>query len=151
MTTAVLRKAVTVPQSPDEAFRLFTEEIATWWPLRTHSVGGESAVTVAFDLPRRRLVETLAGGEVAIWGEVLEWDPPQGLRLSWHPGTPPDQATTVDVRFRANAAGGTEIVLVQADWERRPDGEERRQDYDTGWDLVLGGLIDGATARVGTT
>ena len=42
-------KVVTVAARPEQAFRRFTEEIATWWPLRTHSVGEERAETVIFE------------------------------------------------------------------------------------------------------
>lgn len=148
MTTPnVLRKAVTVPQGPEDAFRLFTDEIASWWPLATHSVGGERAVTVSFDVPGRRLVETLPGGGEAVWGELLAWDPPHRVRLTWHPGTPPEDATTVEVRFTEAPGGGTEVVLVHGDWDRRPDGDRARRDYDLGWDRVLARFTARARAR----
>jgi len=34
MTDSII-KTVTVPLSPERAFRLFTEEISDWWPLDT--------------------------------------------------------------------------------------------------------------------
>jgi hypothetical protein len=34
-----IRKSVQVACSVEDAFRLFTEEIGTWWPLATKSSG----------------------------------------------------------------------------------------------------------------
>lgn len=89
---APLRKEVRVPQGIHEAFRLFTEEIGSWWPLASHSVGGERSRSVE--------VETRVGGRIvevftdddgrdatAVWGTVVAWDPPHRLRITWHPGS----------------------------------------------------------------
>ena len=35
-----LRRRVTIDLAPADAFRLFTERISTWWPLRTYSLSG---------------------------------------------------------------------------------------------------------------
>ena len=35
---APVRKSITVAMRPEAAFRRFTEGIAGWWPLATHSV-----------------------------------------------------------------------------------------------------------------
>jgi hypothetical protein len=40
---------VTVPQSVDDAFALFTERIGTWWPKATHSIGEDRVVDVVLE------------------------------------------------------------------------------------------------------
>jgi hypothetical protein len=50
----VLTKAVTVDLPVEEAFRLYTEGVATWWPYSTHSVEGKNVETVAFENRGRR-------------------------------------------------------------------------------------------------
>lgn len=40
---APVTKVVTVNRPLGEAFRIFTEGIATWWPLATHSIYGDRA------------------------------------------------------------------------------------------------------------
>jgi hypothetical protein len=50
-----LRKSITVGWSPEAAFRRFTAEIASWWPLRSHSVGEETRHCVT--PPRRSIFE----------------------------------------------------------------------------------------------
>jgi hypothetical protein len=52
----VLAKSITVDAPVDTAFRVYTEEIASWWPLKTHSVLKDKAETIVFE-PR-------AGGRI---------------------------------------------------------------------------------------
>ena len=42
-TIQPVRKQRRVPLEPARAFELFTDSMATWWPLRTHSIGEEAA------------------------------------------------------------------------------------------------------------
>ena len=140
-----LTKTVTVPVAPDLAFAFFTRDIARWWPLATHSVGEFDAVSVHIE-PRQggHIVETVRDGGVHVWGTVTGWEPPHRLAFTWHPGSPEEQATAVEVGFTA-AGAGTVVTLVHTGWENRPDGAGARQGYDTGWDVVLGHLVDFAT------
>ena len=39
-TGLVVSRSAVVPATPERAFEVFTEEIATWWPYKTHSVEG---------------------------------------------------------------------------------------------------------------
>ena len=100
-TIAPVRRAVAVAAGPERAFEVFTAEIGRWWPMATHSVFGEQA-SVAFE--DGRLVERI-GDAVSEWGEVLEWDPPRLLRLTWRPGNPAEEATEVTVRFHPDGDG----------------------------------------------
>ncbi len=151
----VVHKEVDVPLAPARAFAAFTEDIGRWWPMATHSVHGERA-SVAFE--GDRLLERL-GPQEATWAEVVEWDPPRGLRLAWHPGRPAEEATDLVVAFRPHDdphPGGTRVVLDHSGWERlgRPDAATS---YEEGWDLVLGrwvaavaGQVRGAGAAAGS-
>lgn len=133
-----LRKSVTVRWSPEAAFRRFTDEIATWWPRRTHSVGGEAAENVIFE-PRvgGRIYEVMRDGRTAVWGTVLEFEPPRRVAFSWHPGREPDTAQTVEVTFAA-AGDGTLVELVHTGWEKLgEEALEMRERYDGGWTFVL--------------
>jgi uncharacterized protein YndB with AHSA1/START domain len=132
-----LVKTVVVPTTPERAFEAFTAEMAAWWPLATHSVGEDKAADVRLEgAVGGRIVEYDADGPIGYWGTVSDWDPPQTVSFTWHPGSDPKQAGHVTVTFRA-VAGGTEVELTHTGWERRPDGAEARQGYDTGWTYVL--------------
>lgn len=134
---AEVRKVAVVRQPPAAAFELFTAHVGAWWPLATHSVGLARATAVAFEPGvGGRIVETYGEGQTAVWGTVEVWDPPARLRFTWHPGTAPEEATTVEVTFRASA-DGTAVELVHRGWDRRPDGAAARANYERGWELVL--------------
>jgi uncharacterized protein YndB with AHSA1/START domain len=143
-----LRKSVTVAAAPQRAFDLFTAQIQDWWPLRTHSVGIEHAVGIAFgDGLGGAIVETLADGTTSVWGTVTEWAPPHRVAFTWHPGTAEAQATRVEVTFIEDEPGRTVVRLVHSGWERRPDGASAREGYDAGWEPVIGRFAEIAAAR----
>jgi Activator of Hsp90 ATPase homolog 1-like protein len=134
---APLVKSVVVPATPDRAFELFTAELGRWWPLATHSVGEERATDVRLEgAVGGQLVEYDADGPIGSWGTVSDWDPPRTVSFSWHPGTDPNQAGHVTVRF-TEVVDGTQVELTHTGWEHRPDGARMRKSYDTGWDHIL--------------
>lgn len=136
---APLTKTVTVPLHPEAAFRRFTEEIATWWPMQTHSVGGEKTESVVFDgRVGGRVYERQQDGSTSVWGTVTAWELPVRVAFTWHPGREADSAQHVDVRFTPDGTG-TNVTLVHSNWERLGEGAEgMRKQYETGWDHVLG-------------
>ena len=89
-----------------------------------------------------RLYERLSNGEECDWGEILVWDPPNRIVLTWHPGyEDPAEMTEIEVRFSA-AGEGTLVELVHTGWERL--GERRasaRNGYNEGWNYVLGKYV----------
>jgi uncharacterized protein YndB with AHSA1/START domain len=135
---APVRKSITVSVPPLQAFELFTRDIGTWWPLATHSVGLERAVSVSFGAGvGDQLVETIADGSEETWGTVLQSDPPHRIAFSWHPGRSADETTLIEVTFTPDPGGGTVVELVHSGWERWEDGETRAANYREGWDPVL--------------
>ncbi len=141
----VLRKSVTVSVTPERAFEIFTAGVATWWPLRTHSVGEELAETVVIE-PREggRFYERTRGGDEHEWGVVTAWGPPALFACTWHPGYAPEEAQDLEVRFVPDGTG-TRVELVHTGWERRGDaGGTMMERYDSGWDYVVGELYAGA-------
>jgi len=44
-----VRKRRVVALAPERAFELFTRSMASWWPLRTHSIGEERAADIRFE------------------------------------------------------------------------------------------------------
>ncbi len=141
-----VRKSVTVPLAPADAFRLFTERMATWWPLATHAVHETEATGVVVE-PRigGRIFETTDDGRTSEWGVVSAWSPGERFATSWHPGNEPALATQVDVTFSPTPDGGTRVDLVHTGWEARgTDAVKLASGYDSGWDFVLGRFIGAA-------
>lgn len=137
-----LVKAVRVPLSVDQAFSRFTEQMAAWWPLETHSVGEQNADTVTLEtFAGGRIVETLKSGDTSVWGTVQEWEPPRRVVFTWHPGRDPSSAQVVEVQFN-EGDGATEVVLTHRGWETFGDGAEQMWNrYDEGWSHVLGRFV----------
>lgn len=138
-------KTVVVPIAPESAFRLFTESMALWWPLGSHSVFGAESVSVTFD-PRvgGQLTETSSAGQHSVWGSVTAWAPPDSVSFTWHAGRDPKAAQQVAVTFTVEAPG-TRVRLEHTGWEvLGDDAEEVRGSYDDGWDRVFMEAYGGA-------
>ena len=135
---APVRKTLTVPLAPEKAFRLFTADIATWWPLATHSVAEGKAETVIMEARTGgRFYERTSDGKEALWGQVRIWDPPRRLVYSWHPGRPAETAQEVELRF-SPAGSGTRVELEHRGWEVLGDkAASTRDSYDQGWNRVF--------------
>jgi uncharacterized protein YciI len=129
---APIRRYVEVRASVETAFALFTSHITSWWPLKRFSVFGAEAL-VAFE--GDRLVER-HGDQESVWAEVLEWDPPRSLRLAWHPGREPAEATDVHISFTVDE-GVTTVTLVHTGWEAVQEPAATAHEYGKGWPLVL--------------
>lgn len=132
-------KVVNVKATPDRAFRRFTSELASWWPLRSHSVGGEDAETVVMEgRVGGRIVERIRGGREAVWGTVTAWEPPRRVAFTWHPGDEPERAQDVEVRFTV-VGDGTRVELEHRGFEKLGRLARRaRRGYPIGWAYVLG-------------
>ena len=143
---APLTKSVVVATGVDRAFALFTARMGDWWPLLTHSVGQENAIGVVMEgWEGGEIIESLADGSTTSWGTITAWEPPGRVEFTWHPGTPAEEATRVEVTFAPHGAG-TLVRLVHSGWASRPDGERARAGYDRGWEIVLAPLAQLAQA-----
>lgn len=140
-TLLPVTKSLHVRMDPPEAFALFTEDIALWWPVATHSRSAENGalpMALVFHTgPEGRIEETLVTGEVAIWADVTAWVPSQTLGLTWrlsHGGALPTQ---IAVRFDG-AGRGTKITLIHSGWDAAGDEASALRDmYDAGWSHIF--------------
>ena len=135
-------RSVRVACAQEHAFRVFTEGINTWWPLKTHSTGEDRAASVRIE-PRvgGLIVETLQGGETSEWGSVLAWEPFDMLEIEWrvNPEKPP---TEIEITFTPDG-DCTVVRLEHRHWERYGGkAAEERAGYDAGWQRVLGAFAE---------
>ena len=142
-----VRKTISVGCAPERAFSIFTDGISRWWPLKTLSLSQARAVSCAIEPRLGGAVYEVADDGVRIeWGEVLVWEPPSRLVMSWHPGSPADTAQEVEVRFTPQGAG-TRVDLEHRGWEKLGErAAEARSNYDGGWVLVFETLFAQACA-----
>jgi uncharacterized protein YndB with AHSA1/START domain/uncharacterized protein YciI len=131
-----IRRQVVVPAGPRVAFDVFTQRIGDWWPVERFSVFGAGSAAAFAD---GRLVETGPDGAESVWGEVLDWQPPRLLRMTWHPGDDPAKAGTVEVGFAPVGDALTLVTITHTGWEKHADPGAARAGYGTGWPGVLAG------------
>lgn len=145
---------VTVDASPEDAFRIFTEEIGLWWRRGTPywndaerglsvriepGVGGR--FVEVYDL------ETGSGFEV---GRVTVWEPGRCLAFTWiNLGWPEGVNTDVAVTFEPDGEQ-TVVRLRHSGFERLgPDAERLMTGYDTGWKEVIGWYAERVNSPAG--
>jgi hypothetical protein len=140
-TIQPVRRAVTVERPLEDAFRVFTEGLDTWWPVATHSIAKDAVEAVVMEgRAGGRLYERTTGGAESDWGRMLVWEPPRRIAFEWQiTGTP----TEVEVRFTPEG-DRTRVDLEHRGFERLEDGAERRESYTNGWVTVLGRYADAA-------
>ena len=79
----VVRKSVTVDCAVEEAFRIFTAEATSWWPVGSHSLYGDTVKDVVFEEHEGgEVYELTESGERGHWATVLAWEPPHRLVLA---------------------------------------------------------------------
>jgi hypothetical protein len=135
---ASVRVTVYVAVDPDEAFKVFTEEIDAWYRRGPHSFADPSrAVGIRFEPGvGGRLLEVYDAETGEGWetGRVTAWEP--GRRLvfvDW-------RQTEVEVLFEP-VDGETKVTLEHRGLERlRPDLAERHGRY--GWRLLVPWYLD---------
>jgi uncharacterized protein YndB with AHSA1/START domain len=141
-----VRKTVTVDRTVEEAFRVFTAEALSWWPVETHSINVEVDEIVFEPEVGGAVYEIGANGERGHWATVLEWEPPHRLVLAWNILERAGDLTEVEVQFFPEN-GATRVELEHRGWENvAVDSPSKRAGYETGWDVVLGKYAD-RTAR----
>jgi uncharacterized protein YndB with AHSA1/START domain len=147
MSELVIEKSVVVAAPLESAFRVFTEEIGSWWPLRTHAVDTETSETVVMEgRVGGRLFERTPVGTEHVWGVLVAWEPPTRVGYTWYPGRGEDTAQQVEVTFTPEG-DGTRVDVRHWGWEKHPGSlEETMASYTEGWDTVLGRYVEATNA-----
>lgn len=133
-----VRKTVTVDCVVEEAFRVFTTDATSWWPVDSHSIHGSDVREIVFEgREGGEVYEISADGGRGHWATVLSWEPPNRLVLAWNILERDPVATELEVHFVAEGET-TRVELEHRGWESVPeDASSKRNDYDTGWRKVL--------------
>ena len=134
-----VRKTITVDCVVEEAFRVFTADARSWWPVDPHSIHGDEVKEIVFEEREGgEVYEVTADGKKGHWASVIAWEPPGRLVLAWNILEREAVSTEVEVRFTPED-GGTRVDLEHRGWEAvENEAAEKRENYDTGWDRVFG-------------
>ena len=137
-TIAPIEAEIMVAADAELAFRTFTADIGSWWPVAGHSIGEERVVAVAMEPGvGGRLYERWADGTEHDWGRILEWDEPHRFVCTWQPNPERPAPTELEVRFEP-AGDQTRVSLEHRGWERLgAEAAESRADYTSGWPPLM--------------
>jgi uncharacterized protein YndB with AHSA1/START domain len=137
-----IRKSIHVKRPVEKTFRLFTEEIGKWWPLKEgFSFDSKRAADMLLEgRPGGRFFERFSDGEELDVGKVTAYAPPERIVFTFSaPGW--DEPTEVEVRFSPDA-DGTRVDLEHRGWERAgAKAKSARDAFNGGWDKVLGSFV----------
>ena len=138
-----LINTIEVPCGQAEAFRVFVNEMGSWWPLHKRSMSlkavGKPAKSLQVD-PRLggKIVEIGPEGAEYHWGTIKAIVPNESVAMDVHMGMPPEQASLVEVTFVPLAANRTRVTLTQSNWEGFGDmAEMLRTGYKPGWVIIF--------------
>jgi uncharacterized protein YndB with AHSA1/START domain len=146
MTSAV-RMSIVVDAPADRAFRVFTEEIGSWWPPEHHILAAPLASMVFEPREGGHVYDVGEDGSECHWGRVLAYEPPHRVVISWDISvqweieTDPAKTSEVEVRFVPEDADRTRVELEHRHLERHGDGWEGMRDAlgsPEGWGVGLG-------------
>lgn len=129
-TDIPVRKSITVRASVERSFRVFTDQIDTWWP-RSHHIGKvPMKKTIIEGRAGGRCYSEQVDGSECDWGTVLVWEPPQRFVMAWQIdhtwGFQPDLAKSseVEVHFTPTDDGGTRVDVEHRFFDRMGAGSE---------------------------
>jgi uncharacterized protein YndB with AHSA1/START domain len=140
-----VRKVVSVHAPPAIAWRVFTEQMGTWWPLAHYKIGKADAVDAVVEpWVGGRWYERGADGSTCDWGRVLSWEPHTRLVLSWDITADwqydANLGTEIELRFVPEAGDRTRVELEHRHLDRygsRRDEMRRIFDSEGDWGRIL--------------
>ena len=115
----------------EEAFDVFTRDMASWWPVEHHILQAELAEMVFEPRVGGHVIDRGVDGSECRWARVLAYDPPDrvvfswDVSLEWQVETDASRTSDVEVRFTSLASDRTRVDLVHRHIERHGDGWEQ--------------------------
>jgi uncharacterized protein YndB with AHSA1/START domain len=140
-----VRKVVRVQAPLGVAWKVFSAQMGSWWPLAVYKIGKVKAVDVVIE-PRvgGRWYERGEDGSTCDWGRVLAWEPPVRLVLSWDINADwqpdADLKTEIELRFIADGTDATRVELEHRKLDRygaRRDEMRRIFETEGDWGRLL--------------
>lgn len=108
--TPPIRKAITVPLPPRDAFDLFTAGIDGWWPRRSRP-GMRLRLRPGRDGALR---EEAPDRSPRVWARVAVWEPGRRLVLTWEQGHREGEEPSEVVVLFTPVEAGTRVDLTHA-------------------------------------
>jgi uncharacterized protein YndB with AHSA1/START domain len=153
-----IRRVLNVEAPQSLAWRVFTEQMKTWWPLAMYKIGKANAVDAVVEpCVGGRWYERGDDGSECNWGRVLVWEPYSRLVLTWDINADfqydPELQTEIEVRFLPDGAAKTRVEFEHRKLDRYGDRrDEMRTIFDkTGdWGRLLAAFAAATATLAGT-
>jgi len=104
-----------VQVSQSRAFEVFTARFGAWWPKSHHIAAAEMKDAIIEPRKDGRWYEKGVDGSECVWGQVLVWEPPARIVLSWRLNSKfqldDEMESEVEVRFIPDDDGTTRVEL----------------------------------------
>jgi uncharacterized protein YndB with AHSA1/START domain len=150
-----VRASVVVETPIAHAFKVFTEQMDTWWPPDHHVLEGELIGMVFEPRVGGHIYDRGANGTESRWARVLAYDPPNrvvfswDISMQWQIETDPDRTSEVDVTFIAEGPRRTRVELEHRKLDNHGDGWASMRDAvgdSDGWQKGLDAFAKAAAA-----
>lgn len=151
ITAAPVRKTVRVETNQARAFEVFTGRMSAWWP-KSHSINRGHPQKDVIVEPRSggRWYERGEDGTECNWGQVLAWEPPARVMLSWTINSKfevdASVKSEVEVRFIAESASVTRVELEHRITAADAADIVKAVDAPNGWTALMASYANVAVA-----
>jgi uncharacterized protein YndB with AHSA1/START domain len=141
-----VKQSIVVDAPIAHAFKVFTEGFGRFKPAEHNMLGVPIAETVFEPRVGGYLYDRGIDGSECRWAQVLAYEPPNRVLLSWNISpqwqieTDPEKVSEWEVRFTAETAHRTRVEIEHRGLERHGDGWEGVREAvanDQGWPLYL--------------
>jgi uncharacterized protein YndB with AHSA1/START domain len=145
-TPTSVHHSIVIDAPIERAFRVFTEEMASWWPPDHHILDAPLAEMVVETQVGGRIYDVGADGSECQWARVLAYEPPTvftfswDINLQWQIETDHERTSEVEIRFTAEGERRTRVDLEHRNLDRHGGGwEEMRKAVGSprGWGVGL--------------
>jgi len=129
-----VRESIVVNAPAERAFKVFTEDMQSWWPKDHHILEAELAEMVVEPRVGGRIYDRGTDGSECQWARVLAYEPPGRFVFSWDIGldwkieADPERTSEVEIRFVPEGDDRTRVELEHRHIDRHGDGWERMRD-----------------------
>jgi uncharacterized protein YndB with AHSA1/START domain len=150
-THTSVSSTVVVGAPIEEAFRVFTDDIGSWWTPEHHILQAELKEMVFEPRVGGRIIDRGLDGSECAWARVLAYEPPTrvvfswDINLQWQLESDPERTSEIEVRFVAESPSRTRVELEHRHLDRHGDGWEAMRaavGAPDGWGNGLGRFAD---------
>jgi uncharacterized protein YndB with AHSA1/START domain len=149
-TLPPLGGTITIGVPIEQAYRVFTGSINTWWPHEYHIGQADVAEVILEPGAGGRWYERGVDGTECDWGRVLAWEPPDRVIISWQINgewqfdPDPEHASEIEVRFTADGPEQTTVEVEQRLFERLVGGQAIHDAIRGGgsWPVLLQSFVE---------